>query len=237
MNMSALVRRENLWKWLCQGAALCWLLAVAAFWGAGVGGEAFVASVVIVAGVAILVGAFVKPVRWLILPALAIALPAAFVSAAGISLDGGYGERTYRPTSAAAIADRYELGAGKLVVDLRGADLPAGDQRLDLEVGMGEAVVIVDPDVCVSADADIGAGQADVLDRGSGGLDVALVEDTVARPGAARLVVDADIGLGHLDIRKTDPDDRDRFDRPGPPWARRWNEDDFDRRGSNTACA
>jgi type IV pilus assembly protein PilQ len=28
MNMSALVRREDLCKWLCQGATLCWLLAV-----------------------------------------------------------------------------------------------------------------------------------------------------------------------------------------------------------------
>ena len=28
MNMSAPVRRENLWKWLCQGLSLCWLLAV-----------------------------------------------------------------------------------------------------------------------------------------------------------------------------------------------------------------
>ena len=27
MNMSAPVRRENLWKWLCQGLSLCWLLA------------------------------------------------------------------------------------------------------------------------------------------------------------------------------------------------------------------
>ena len=217
--------------------ALCWVLALAAFWAAGVGGEAFVAGAVIAAGVAVLVGAFVKPVRWLVLPALAIALPAAFVSAAGISLDGGYGERSYRPTSSAAIADRYELGAGRMVVDLRGADLPAGDRRLALELGMGEAVVIVDPDVCVSTDAEIGAGQADVLDRGSGGLDIDFVEQTAARPGGPRLVVDADIGLGHLDIRKTDPDDHDRFDRAGPPWAGRWGEDDFDRRGSNTACA
>ena len=56
------------------------------------------AIVVILAGVAILAGAFVRPVRWLVLPALALALSAGTVSAAGIDLDGGVGERDYRPT-------------------------------------------------------------------------------------------------------------------------------------------
>ena len=56
----------------------------------------------------------------------------------------------------------------------------------------------------------------------------------------AGLLVDADIGLGHLDVRKTDPrDDSERFrdDRPGD---RRWDDwDDWQDtdRGSNTACA
>ena len=59
------------------------------------------AVVVIGAGVAILAGAFVRPVRWLILPAVALALSAGTVSAAGIDLDGGVGERDYRPASAA----------------------------------------------------------------------------------------------------------------------------------------
>jgi phage shock protein PspC (stress-responsive transcriptional regulator) len=215
---------------------LCAVLAVVGFWLAGIGGEAVVAGIVIGAGVAVLAAAFVRPARWLILPALALAIPAGFVAAAGIDLDGGYGERTYRPGSQADLAQRYELGAGQLVVDLRGVDLPAGDRRLDVEVGMGEAVVIVPDDVCVAADANLGMGQADVLDRGSGGVDVDFVDQPAADAGTTRLLVDADIGLGHLDVRKTDPvEDRHRFgDRPHG----------FDRgdrfdaaRGSNTACA
>jgi phage shock protein PspC (stress-responsive transcriptional regulator) len=211
------------------------VLSVAAFWGAGVGGETFVAIIVIAAGVAILAAAFVRPVRWLILPALAVALPAAFVAAAGISLDGGYGERTYRPRAANEINRTYEIGAGQLTLDLRNVDLPPGDRRLKIGVGMGEAVILVPADLCVTTDANLGMGQADVFDRGTGGIDVDWVEQSAARSGAARLVVDADIGVGHLDIRKTAPGDR-QVHRNGNRHGNRdgWNAQ---ARGINDACA
>ena len=82
---------------------LCGLIAIGGAWAAAAGGETVVAIIVIAAGVAILVGAFVRPVRWLVLPAVALALSAGAVSAAGIDLDGGVGERDYRPASAADI--------------------------------------------------------------------------------------------------------------------------------------
>ena len=122
-------------------------LSVIAFWVAGIGGDTVIAALVIAAGVAVLVAAFLRPMRWLILPALAVAVPAAFVAAAGIDLDGGIGERHYRPTTAAQLSEQYEIGVGQLTVDLRGADLPAGVRRLDLDVGMGQAVLIVPGDV------------------------------------------------------------------------------------------
>ena len=111
------------------------------------------AITVIAAGVAILVGAFVRPVRWLVLPAVALALSAGAVSAAGIDLDGGIGERDYRPASAADMRDTYELGMGELVVDLRQTDLPAGDVPVEIDLGIGEARLIVPEDVCVATDA------------------------------------------------------------------------------------
>jgi hypothetical protein len=214
---------------------LC-VLCVAAFWTAGIGGDVVVAGLVIAAGVAVLVAAFLRPARWLILPALAIAVPAAFVSAAGIDLDGGIGERTYRPASASQVREHYEVGTGRLEIDLRDADLPAGDRTIDIDVGMGEAVLIVPDDVCVATDARVGVGATSVFERTNGGIDVAWTEDAAPRPGASRLYVDADIGLGHLDIRKTDPDREHWGD------ADRWNEQGWDRwrevqRGSNTACA
>lgn len=211
------------------------VLFVGAFWTAGIGGDAVVAGLVIAAGVAVLVAAFVRPVRWLVLPALAIAIPAAFVSAAGIDLDGGIGERTYRPVNAAQVQRHYEVGTGRLEIDLRRADL-TGDRDIDIDVGMGEAVLIVPDDICVATDARVGMGATSVFDRTNGGIDVAWSEDNTPRSGSSRLNVDADIGLGHLDIRNTGPDrdywdDEDNWDEGG--W-RRLQEVD---RGSNAGCA
>jgi phage shock protein PspC (stress-responsive transcriptional regulator) len=211
--------------------ALCCALAFAGFWAGATGGGAVVAGVVIAAGVALLVGAFVGGARWLILPALALALPLAVVSAAGVDTDGGVGEREYRPTSAADVRDRYELGMGSLIVDLRDADLPPGDHRLNVEVGVGEAVVVVPPDVCVASTARVGVGAVELFDRDSGGIDVDWDDRPSAPAGTTRLVVNADVGIGRLQVAHRRY--RDRWnDGPGG-----FDGGAIDLRDRNTACA
>jgi phage shock protein PspC (stress-responsive transcriptional regulator) len=177
---------------------LCCLVAFGGAWAAAAGGEAIVAALVIAAGIAIVAGAFLKPVRWLILPALALGLSAGAVSAAGIDLDGGVGDRTYRPTSTVDLRDRYELGMGELTVDLSETDLPGGDTPLELDLGVGAARLIVPDDVCVATRAELGAGYAGVFDADSDGIDVDYEELDNAPAGTSRLVVDAQIGVGEL---------------------------------------
>ena len=184
---------------------LCALLAIGAFWAAAAGGGTVVAAIVIAAGVAMVAAAFVGGARWLILPALAIALPAAFVAAAGIDTTGGIGEREYRPASVAQVRDRYELGIGRLVVDLRGADLSPGDHHVDLKMGAGETIVVVPPDVCVAATAKVGMGRVSLFGRDTGGVDVDWEELPAAPASTARVVVDADLGVGSLEFRHTVP--------------------------------
>ena len=141
---------------------LCWLIAIGGAWAAAAGGETVVAVIAIAAGLAVIAGAFVRPVRWLILPAVVLALSAGAVSAAGIDLDGGVGKHQYRPASVSDLRERYELGIGKLVVDLRDTDLPPGDTPLNIELGVGHAQLIVPPDVCVTSQAQVGAGAVDL---------------------------------------------------------------------------
>jgi phage shock protein PspC (stress-responsive transcriptional regulator) len=196
---------------------ICAVIALGGAWAEAAGGGVVVGVLVVASGLAILAGAFLKPVRWLILPAVTLALSAAAISAAGIDLDGGVGDKTYRPASAVDVRDRYELGIGELEVDLRETDLPAGDRPLRLDVGVGEARLIVPEDVCVATDADVGVGMVRVFDRDSGGIDVDVLEEPDARPETTRLIVNADIGLGALNVvhDPADVDDgwhRDRFD-------------------------
>ncbi len=96
------------------------------------------------------------------------------MAAADIDLDGGIGERDYRPASAAQIRDRYELGMGSLTVDLRDTRLPDGPTNVTLDVGVGEGVVVVPENVCVASRADVGAGSVQIFDRESAGIDVEL---------------------------------------------------------------
>ena len=187
---------------------LCGVIALGAAWAAAAGGGTVVAVLVIAAGLAILAGAFMKPVRWLILPAVTIALSAGAVSAAGIDLDGGVGDEVYRPGSASELRDRYELGIGELEVDLRNTDLPAGDTPLGIDLGVGEARLIVPEDVCVATDADVGVGAVRVFDRDSEGVDVDVVDEPDADPDTTRLMVNADVGLGALNVVH-DPDEFD----------------------------
>jgi phage shock protein PspC (stress-responsive transcriptional regulator) len=182
---------------------VCLLLAFGAAVAAAAGGGTVIAALVIAAGAAILAGAFMRPVRWLILPAVLVAFSAGSVAAAGVALDGGVGERDYRPTSLSDLRDTYELGVGELDIDLRSVDLPPGDTRLNIDLGVGDARLLVPEDVCVATDADVGMGEVRVLGRESSGVDVTLDEQPLAPAGASRLLLDADVGLGAVQVRDT----------------------------------
>jgi phage shock protein PspC (stress-responsive transcriptional regulator) len=168
---------------------------------AALGGGVVIAILAIVTGLALIGTAFVGGVRWLIVPALALVLPLGVVSAAGIELKGGVGDRDYRPSTVAQLRDRYEVGIGSLIVDLRDVDLPKGQTTdLAVDVGLGEAVVYVPSDACVASNVQIGVGGADVLDRGNDGLDVSYSDDAPAPTGKPKIHVEADIGMGAVEV-------------------------------------
>jgi phage shock protein PspC (stress-responsive transcriptional regulator) len=183
---------------------LCGVVALGGAFAAAAGPDWVVALLVIAAGGAIVAGAFLKPIRWLVLPAVALALAAGTVSAAGLDLDGGVGDREYRPASAIDLQDRYELGLGELVLDLRETDLPSGDVPVELDLGMGEARVLVPEDVCVATSADVGMGNVHLFGRDNGGVDVDFEDNPDAAGDSTRVVLDAEIGVGELRVSHDD---------------------------------
>jgi phage shock protein PspC (stress-responsive transcriptional regulator) len=178
----------------------CFILFFVAGFGAGAGPDWLVPALVVAAGAAIAAGAFLKPVRWLVPPAMTIALAAGVVAAADIDFDGGIGQREYRPGSSVDLRDHYDLGIGELVVDLRDTDLPKGDVPLDLDVGIGEARVIVPDDVCVATNAEVGAGNIAIFGRDHGGIDAFYENSPTAKPTTTRLLLHADVGMGEVRV-------------------------------------
>jgi hypothetical protein len=191
---------RRLFRCLALGTAVvAWavLLAVTGAWLAGIDGR-LAAWAVVAIGAALIVTAFMGGARWLVLPAVAFALSVAVIAAAHVDLHGGMGERTYRPQTLSALRDGYQLGAGRLEVDLRDIAFPPGSTRLHVRLGVGELVVLVPRGVCVATSARIGGGYVGALERRSGGLDVDWTESPSPPPRTPRLVLDGNVGLGAL---------------------------------------
>jgi phage shock protein PspC (stress-responsive transcriptional regulator) len=172
---------------------------------AAVGGGTAVAILSVVAGLGLVAAGLLGGPRWLILPVIVLVLPLAVVSAAGIDLHGGVGPRHYRPVSVADLRPEYRLGVGDLNLDLRKMDLPAGTTNVKLSVGIGDAKVRVPNGVCVTTDAAIGVGATDLPDDAKHGFDIAVPAVAATPPeGRPLLHVDADLGVGYLQVDRDD---------------------------------
>lgn len=190
--------------------------------GSALGGGIIVAGLVIACGVGLVGGAFRGGARWLIVPALVLALPLGAVAATDLDVRGTWGERTFRPGTVAEVERGYEMGLGEMRVDMRNVDLPAGRTVLPLEIGMGEIQVLVPRDLCVTTDADIGMGAFDVGDGEQGGIDLNVDEGGYVAPGVEELHLVADLGVGALFVG------HDFLERHGPRWNDGFDRIDFD---------
>ncbi|HEX8647596.1 MAG TPA: PspC domain-containing protein [Thermoleophilaceae bacterium] len=197
--------------------------AIASAWATGTGSGAYAAAAVIVLGIALVAASFRGGARWLIVPVLAVALPAGVVSASGADFHGGVGERAYRPASLADLRESYRLGVGNLEVDLRDVRFPAGDTPLRLKIGTGNVELIVPENVCVATEARIGAGYVGALDREAGGIDVDWSDTPRPARDVPRLVVDGEVGMGAFTVSHRPVDHERRGFEPGAY-------------GSNDAC-
>ena len=73
---------------------------------------------------------------------------------------------------------------------------------LDVDVGIGEARVLVPDDVCVATDAEVGMGNVHVLGLDHGGVDVDLEDAPDAGPTVDAAAAHADIGMGELRVQR-----------------------------------
>jgi phage shock protein PspC (stress-responsive transcriptional regulator) len=187
------------------------LAAVGAFATATGHGVLIAITVTVIGGLLILAG-FAGGARWLIVPAAALATGVGVASAADLSFSGGIGQRHYTPTTVAAIpADGYKLGIGELQVDLRDLDWKREKSlELDVDLGVGQAIVAVPQNVCVDADLHTGAGQIKSAGEASDGADVDLDQNrgTSATP---RLRLTGEVDLGEFVLVNDNHVDLDTF--------------------------
>jgi phage shock protein PspC (stress-responsive transcriptional regulator) len=131
---------------------------------------------------------------FIVLIALAVSL------AVRVPIFAGVGDRTIHPAAYAALDTRYRLGIGDLNVNLSGVQIPAGTTHVKATLGIGDMTVRVPEDVTVQVEGRAGAGEIDLFGKHADGTSV---HETVTDPGTDPtrvLVLDARVGLGHVEV-------------------------------------
>jgi predicted membrane protein len=134
----------------------------------------------------------------LIVLGLFVALVGGALAATDVELSGGVGDRTESPTSVDQLDDPYELGIGRLELDLTELDLDE-DTTVRAQIGIGQLVVAVPAARPVSVDAEIGAGDVDVLGEHDDGWN-ADVQTEADRGVGPELHLELEGGMGGIRV-------------------------------------
>jgi phage shock protein PspC (stress-responsive transcriptional regulator) len=195
------------WFWPGAGALLVLVGAVALLEGLDVWDLSW--RIALPVGFILAGGFFAAASRWRGMAALGfLTMGLTVATGTGLVLNdlpwgGGVGDRLERPVTASQVDDRYRLSVGSLRVDLSGLALKPGETRVDASVGVGELVVELPPGVPVEVTGRVQGGDLSVLDERDDGVDV---REHAVDPGfegaRKRLVLDAEVGLGHLEVRR-----------------------------------
>ncbi len=108
------------------------------------------------------------------------------------------GDRTYRPTRCEEVRRGYQLGAGRLEIDLRGVPLPAGDTHCPSAWAWAKLLWSCQRTCAWRPKRKSAAATSGRLTARAGGLTSIGTTDPHRRRGRARLVLDAQVGLGAL---------------------------------------
>jgi hypothetical protein len=160
------------------------------------------AGALVLVGAGLVVASVVGGAPWLL--ALGALLTAGLLATAAVEplVDDGVGERRVVPASVAELEPSYTYGVGEYTLDLTDVAPTEGTHRISVELGVGALRIVLPPDTTAVVDAQVQAG------------DIRLPQEIqvegwdeharVAVPGTSggRLVIDAEVGLGVLEVRR-----------------------------------
>jgi hypothetical protein len=177
-------------------------------WLTGVGLTTGLAVGLVILGLGFVLGSFVGGSRWLIFPALLVALALAITAIVDIPLSGPIGQQQWSPDTVAELQDEYEMSMGEGTLDLRGLGLLTHDETVRATVGLGHLVVLVTPDQDLLVDTEAGAGSVLVFGEEQNGLGFE-THDAYHGDSDGTLTLDLQVGMGQIEVRYGVARDRD----------------------------
>jgi hypothetical protein len=166
--------------------------------------DAVLPAALVVVGAALIIASRTERHGGLIAVGIVLTVLTAASSAIDVPLRGGIGDRVERPVSIESLEEDYDLAIGRLEVDLSAIELPAGTTTLEIGVGMGELVVQVPEDVVLDVTAEVGVGDATLLDveeDGGAGVDVRYTDQDFGS-ASTRLSLALTVGLGDVNVTR-----------------------------------
>jgi phage shock protein PspC (stress-responsive transcriptional regulator) len=161
------------------------------------------AAALVVVGAGLAVASVTGGAPWLF--PIGVMLTGALLVAAAIEplTDRGIGDERYAAATLADVEREYRLGIGDLRVDLSDVALAGGTRTVDVTLGIGHAEVLVPPDATVVLRGEVGAGRLEAPDGTEiDGVDKELETTTPGAPGAGRLVIELDVGIGEGEVTR-----------------------------------
>ncbi|MFI6445492.1 PspC domain-containing protein [Kitasatospora sp. NPDC050543] len=113
-------------------------------------------------GLTLLVGAKAGRARWLVVPALLLTLALVGLGNSQATVKSAFGDRVWTATSASAVEDEYNLGAGNARLDLRGLDPAGATVASEARLGAGTLTVQVPANVEVRLQTRNGLGSTEI---------------------------------------------------------------------------
>jgi phage shock protein PspC (stress-responsive transcriptional regulator) len=110
------------------------------------------------------------------------------------------GEHAYVPQTLDELQSEYVLAVGELTVDLSKLDFRGTSRDVKVNLGVGDATVIVPRGTSIEARAKVGVGELNVLDRKKNGLNNEVQHNETVE-GAGKVSIDFNVGMGEGTVR------------------------------------
>jgi phage shock protein PspC (stress-responsive transcriptional regulator) len=173
------------------------------------GPRVFLGTALLVVGLGLVAAAFTGGRRakgGLIALGVVLSVAMLFASAAPWrDVHGGFGDRTWTPTTAGAVSPAYDGGVGDVRLDLSRVDVSELDEaiRTTMDAGIGDVDILLPPDADVRLEIDTGIGDVTVdMDETRAGFYPGEGRGPWVDDGFAEIELTVNAGVGDVEVSR-----------------------------------